>query len=479
MTILLLNNRYKILETLGKGGFGETFLAIDTHLPSQRKCVIKKLKPALQSPEIPGWLKERFGREAAILEQLGANHPQIPGLYAYFEEKGDFFLVQEWIEGETLTQIHKRRGNLSEKDVKEILMGILPILDFIHHQRIIHRDIKPDNVIIRATDVKPVLIDFGIVKEAVATIVATDGHSAYSVALGTPGYMSSEQAAGRPVYSSDMYSLGLTAIFLLTGKTPQYLDTDLQTGEILWRKEVPSLNSNLGTVIDCAIRFHPRDRFPSAQKMLEALLASAPIATAATLVVAPHQLSLQTPELTETITSEEKDTPWPLLILASFLVASAIFGGLTLGVILANKNRSRPSPSPQEVIESPTPQTFPKVESPEPTVQPRQRRPVNQFPNSNITPTPEVETTPTPQPETTPTPEVETTPTPEVETTPTPEVETTPTPEVETTPTPEVETTPTPQPETTPTPVQPSSTSHPPSTPVQPPSPTIPNNNGT
>lgn len=132
---------------------------------------------------------------------------------------------------ETLSQVHQRRGNFSVTEVTELLSNILPILDYIHAHHIIHRDIKPDNIIVRAIDGQPVLIDFGIVKEAVATMINSNGKTAYSIAWGTPGYMPSEQAAGRPVYSSDLYSLGLTAVFLLTGKTPQYLEIDPHTGK--------------------------------------------------------------------------------------------------------------------------------------------------------------------------------------------------------------------------------------------------------
>lgn len=286
MTAILLNNRYQILETLARGGFGETFLAIDTHMPSSRKCVIKKLKPAVQTTNMLDWLKERFGREAAILEDLGENSPQIPKLYAYFSDNSDFYLVQEWIEGVTLTQKHQQQGNLSEEEVTKILVNLLPVLDFIHSRRIIHRDIKPDNIILRNCDGLPVLIDFGVVKEAVATVVNPHG-TAYSVALGTPGYMASEQAAGRPVYSSDLYSLGLTAIFLLSGKTPQYLEIDSQTGEILWRDAVGDIHSNLAMIIDKAIRFHPKDRFSSAKEMLAALKVPLHNQTTATVVVSP------------------------------------------------------------------------------------------------------------------------------------------------------------------------------------------------
>ena len=268
----MLNNRYEILEQLGRGGFGETFLAIDTRMPSRRKCVIKQLKPddTTNTAPTPGWFEKRFQREAAILEELGQNNRQIPQLYDYFSEGENFFLVQEWIEGITLSQKHQREGNLSEAQVEKILRELLPVLDYIHGRGIIHRDIKPDNIILRASDGKPVLIDFGIVKEVNNINVGSK-----TVSLGTPGYMAPEQIAGHPVFSSDLYSLGLTAIFLLTGKTPQALTSDPNTGEILWRKDAPGLHSNLAAVIDRAVRFHPRDRFTSAQEMLTDLPGSA------------------------------------------------------------------------------------------------------------------------------------------------------------------------------------------------------------
>ena len=265
----LLNNRYKIIKTLGQGGFGETFLAIDTHLPSKRKCVIKQLKPILHEPTIPLWMCDRFEQEARILESLGEKQEQIPQLYAYFQEGNNFFLVQEWIDGITLTEKVEKEGLLSPEQVETILKKLLPVLSYIHEQNIVHRDLKPDNIIYRQHDQSPVLIDFGAVKEAISDKDLSK--SVYSIAIGTPGYMPSEQAAGRPIYSSDLYSLGLTAIYLLTGKTPQYLKTNVKTGEIMWRREIPHLHSSLTTVIDRAIRFNPRERFATAQEMLYAL----------------------------------------------------------------------------------------------------------------------------------------------------------------------------------------------------------------
>lgn len=290
MTPTLLNNRYRVIQTLGQGGFGHTFLAEDSYMPSGRRCVIKQLKPVTHDPEVYKRVQERFQREAAVLEDLGEGNYQIPRLFAYFTEAGQFYLVQEWIEGDTLVQRMEKRGQLTENEVKEILVSLLPVLDYVHSRRIVHRDIKPDNIIIRQRDKLPVLIDFGAVKEAMSTVLNSQGNSTQSVVIGTPGFMSSEQAAGRPTYASDLYSLGMTAIFLLTGKWPQELETDSSSGEILWRKEAAELHSNLATVIDRAIRFHPRERFANAREMLNALQADASVSEMDTVAVSPGRL---------------------------------------------------------------------------------------------------------------------------------------------------------------------------------------------
>jgi serine/threonine protein kinase, bacterial len=292
----LLNNRYRIIKTLGRGGFGETYLTVDNHMPSGRKCVLKQLKPIVKQPKMPPWMKERFQREAAILEELGNGSSQIPQLYAYFSEGDKFYLVQEWIEGLTLNQYWEQEGNLHRDEVRQILRQILPVLEYVHSRRIIHRDIKPENIILRKGDQLPFLIDFGAVKEAIATEVNGNSNSTYSASIGTPGYMSSEQAAGRPIYSSDLYSLGLTAIFLLTGLAPNELETDPRNGEIIWQEKAVNLDPELAEVIDRAIRFHPRDRFTTAQEMLDTLnqnpiTSRANNLTGVTLNVAPNRSS--------------------------------------------------------------------------------------------------------------------------------------------------------------------------------------------
>jgi serine/threonine-protein kinase len=271
MTTQLLNDRYQVIQVLGAGGFGQTFLAEDTYMPSKRRCVVKQLRPIQNNPQIYQLVQERFQREAAILEALGGASDQIPALYAYFCAEGEFYLIQEWVEGDTLTAKIQKQGLLTEDAVRELLLNLLPVLDYVHSQHIVHRDIKPDNIIVRHRDGKPVLIDFGAVRESMGTVVNSQGSPTSSIVIGTPGYMPSEQAAGRPVYSSDLYSLGMTAIYLLTGRQPQQLETDIQTGEVVWQHYASHVTPNLLAIISKTIAYHPRDRYPTAKAMLDAL----------------------------------------------------------------------------------------------------------------------------------------------------------------------------------------------------------------
>jgi len=283
----LLAQRYQIVETLSEGGFGETWLAEDTHLPSGRRCVIKRLKPLSEGTHTYELVAGRFQREAAILEDLGEGHGQIPRLYAHFESEGQFYLVQEWVQGPTLTQRVEQQGPQSESAVRALLVALLPVLSFIHSKQIVHRDIKPDNIILRASDGQPTLIDFGAVKETMGAELTPSGSSARSVSMGTPGYMPAEQAAGRPVYASDLYALGLTAIYALTGQPPQALAADPATGTIQWREQVPLLSPTLATVLDTAVQLNTQQRYPSAQAMLAALQSEdSPLSAQATVVSA-------------------------------------------------------------------------------------------------------------------------------------------------------------------------------------------------
>jgi serine/threonine-protein kinase len=165
-TQLLLRDRYRVMQALGQGGFGATFLAKDEVLPGSPYCVIKQLRPAASSPHVLQMARDLFKREAKTLGKIG-NHPQVPRLLDYFEVNQEFYLVQEYISGSTLQQEVKRSGPFSEAGVKQFLSEVLPMLQYIHSQQVIHRDIKPANLIRRSQDKKLVLIDFGAVKDQV------------------------------------------------------------------------------------------------------------------------------------------------------------------------------------------------------------------------------------------------------------------------------------------------------------------------
>ncbi|MCW6036183.1 IMS domain-containing protein [Spirulina subsalsa FACHB-351] len=271
MSQTVIKNRYQIIRPLSSGGFGETFIVIDQDMPSGRQCVLKKLNPMTDDPKIYQLVQERFSREAAILEDLGKNHAQIPELYGYFEADSEFCLVQEWIVGQTLRQKVQEFGPFNESEIKTLLLDLLPVLEYVHSKRIVHRDIKPDNIILRGADNKPVLIDFGAVKETMGTVISPSGNSSRSIVIGTPGYMPSEQTAGRPVFASDLYSLGLTAIYGLTGKDPQELETDPSTGDIIWQHYAPKVSPTLAGILDKAIQTSPGERYRTAREMLAEL----------------------------------------------------------------------------------------------------------------------------------------------------------------------------------------------------------------
>ncbi|MEM9569103.1 MAG: serine/threonine-protein kinase [Cyanobacteria bacterium P01_E01_bin.34] len=272
---MLLSNRYQIIRALGEGGFGKTFLGEDTQLPSKPQCVVKELKP-LQEIDFEEVLK-RFEQEAAILDKLGQQHPQIPQLFAYFADNGKFYLVQEYVEGETLASRIAKGGALSEMDVYRLLCQTLPILSYIHQEGVIHRDIKPDNIILRASDGMPILIDFGAVKERLGQVGAAINPTTASrtISIGTLGFMSTEQGLGRPVFSSDIFSLGMTAIYALTAKGPQSLPTNPGSGLLEWKNPGTPLNISprFAEILDRAIQPFSNDRYASADDMLTALQA--------------------------------------------------------------------------------------------------------------------------------------------------------------------------------------------------------------
>lgn len=266
----LLDQRYQIVQALSQGGFGHTYLARDTRRPGNPTCVVKHLKPATSDPEFLSTARRLFNSEAETLETLGT-HDQIPRLLAYFEEHEEFFLVEEYIAGHPLSVELKPGQRWSDRQVIELLQEVLPILEFIHDRGVIHRDIKPDNIIRRTSDNKLVLVDFGAVKQVkMQSIALQEPLDRDTVAIGTPGYMPSEQSQGRPRPSSDLYALGTIAIQALTGMSPTQLPEDAETGEILWRDGAQT-NELLAAVLTQMVRHYFMYRYQSATEVLQAL----------------------------------------------------------------------------------------------------------------------------------------------------------------------------------------------------------------
>jgi serine/threonine-protein kinase len=183
---------------LQKEGLVKTFLAEDTQMPSRRQCVIKQLKPMSDRPEVFALVQQRFDREAAVLEAVGKGHSQIPDLHAYFSEGGQFYLVQEWIAGRPLSAV--ANDPWPESKVTQLLIDTLSVLAHVHSQNIIHRDIKPDNIILRQADQLPCLIDFGAVKEVNSSAAQVPLVSSALPTVAVAGLVSPDaQIAGSPL----------------------------------------------------------------------------------------------------------------------------------------------------------------------------------------------------------------------------------------------------------------------------------------
>lgn len=265
----VLAGRYQVRQILGGGGFGQTYIALDTHRPGSPKCVVKHFQPVTHNPGFMETARRLFTSEAETLEKLGY-HDQIPRLLAYFEENKEFFLVQEFIEGHSLKMEMLPEQPWPEGAVIILLQQVLDILKFIHLHNVIHRDIKPDNIIRRSKDGKLVLIDFGAVKEVQTQMITIPKPTEITVAVGTPGYMSIEQVRGKPRPNSDIYSLGIVAIQALTGLHPRELEDDPHTGELVWQHRT-TISPELANVLSKMVLNNFKERYQTATEVLEDL----------------------------------------------------------------------------------------------------------------------------------------------------------------------------------------------------------------
>ncbi len=263
----ILGSRYKVLKYIAKGGFGTTYLAEDTQLPGKDLCVVKQLSPGSQAPNVLNIARRLFKNEAATLHKLG-HHDRIPELLAYFEEEEKFYLVQQYINGQTVEQELNSEEIWSEAKVIALLLDSLEILEYIHTQGVIHRDIKPANLIRRHQDHKIVLVDFGTVKNMLQEQTKTDQ---LTIAVGTQGYMPVEQARGKPYHTSDIYALGIIGIEALTRVEPLKLEED-DDGELIWF-HLANVSSPLAEILTTMTRCRHTDRYQSAQEARQALTA--------------------------------------------------------------------------------------------------------------------------------------------------------------------------------------------------------------
>ncbi|ASC71801.1 Serine/threonine-protein kinase [Halomicronema hongdechloris C2206] len=319
----LLAGRYKLIRALGSGGFGQTYLAEDIRATEGQAdhdglCVVKQLQPASQTSNFLTVARRLFDTEVSTLETLG-QHDQIPTLLDHFEEDNEFYLVQDFIDGQSLKEEFKAKGRFGEADVIDLLHQVLTILSFVHSQNVIHRDIKPDNLIRRHRDGKLVLIDFGAVKQ-IRTQLSGPSDTQLTVGIGTQGYTPCEQLAGKPRFSSDLYALGMTAIHALSGESPSDWVDDPETTPLQWPMSV-SVSPGLEQFLRQLVQPSVYRRYGSAQAAL------ADLNRLDQLV-----LEVDIPETVPDLRSSQKGgQPWWWRLAAPVMATALVFGVRQLG----------------------------------------------------------------------------------------------------------------------------------------------------
>ncbi|MEO1519662.1 MAG: protein kinase [Cyanobacteria bacterium J06633_2] len=274
--------RYRITRQVGHGGFGRTYLAEDDQR-FREPCVLKEFAPRVDDPDALQKAEQLFEREAGVLYRL--NHPQIPQfrelLRAEFEGRDRLFLVQDYVAGSTyqdeLDARIQQGKSFTEPEILEFLSQILPVLDYIHNMGVIHRDIAPDNLILRDSDQYPVLIDFGGVKQAATTIeseLRRSQHPAPEVTLvGKQGFAPKEQMQDGTVSPHcDLYALAVTVLVLMTGQSPR--DLLNSSSPTYWMEQLVKpgkIGSSLSSVLSRMLSDRPSDRYASAQQVMKAL----------------------------------------------------------------------------------------------------------------------------------------------------------------------------------------------------------------
>ncbi len=261
--------RFQILKVIGAGSFGQTYLARDLQ-QFNHLCTIKRLQPVTSTRASLQVARDLFEKEARVLYQLNHKHDCIPYLLAYFQEGDRFYLAQEFVPGQDLARELIPGQPIAVAEAFTLLKNILEPLAFLHSQNVIHRDIKPSNLM-RRSDGKIVLIDFGAIKQLAVTEIQGDGTTKIGTIIGTPGYMPGEQTRGQAKFSSDVYAVGIVVIQALTGTPIEQLPEHRDTGELVWQNRVSFLPSPLRFVLEKMVRYHFKDRYINAIAALEAV----------------------------------------------------------------------------------------------------------------------------------------------------------------------------------------------------------------
>jgi serine/threonine-protein kinase len=409
----ILRGHYKIISHLGSGGFGETYLAEDIDLPRHPICVVKQLKPVSNEPFVMETAKRLFDQEAEILYSLGS-HDRIPRLLAHFQEGEEFYLVQEFADGNDLTHEIGKDKRSPEAVAIALLKEVLEILVYVHDRNVIHRDIKPANLIRRKSDRKIILIDFGAVKEISSLAVDPQGNTNLTIAIGSSGYMPIEQLNGKPRFSSDIYAVGMMIIQAITGAEPRLFAEHPDTAELVWRDRLShgSYSPQFLDILAKMVRYDFRQRYQTATEVLEAI-AMLPNATEqvlpttllhggnnnsvsnlATVVVSPQGRSPyaqdEHPSQLHTV-AFQKSSPRPAFPLWMWIAGGALLLLLTIMAIVGKSIKNVP-----EVISTPSPKVTPTTS---PTVTP------TATPIPTVIPTPTATLTPTATPLPIPAPE--------------------------------------------------------------------------
>lgn len=348
----VLQGRYQIVQNLGAGVFEQTYVAIDIERPGQLKYVVREVNFSTFEPSYLETQRLNFLTEIETLKRLG-QHERIPKLITHFEEDGRFYLIQEFIEGHALTAElppYQHLGCLwSESEVIELLQDVLSILEFVHSQKVIHCNLKPDNLIRRARDGNLVLINFGCIQA-----MDTDPEEVLAIeqlAFTSLGYIPPEQFIGQTQPNSDIYALGMIAIQALTGLSPLELKIDPLSKEMIWRCEQIQVSDGLADILSQMTRHNYKDRFQSTTEVLQALRANINEKLPITNIQFPTPLYLQYSTAGKVSKRRDSSKSSPLVMgMKVGLAANSLIMGLGIYALINNS----PARSETEILQQAT-----------------------------------------------------------------------------------------------------------------------------